>query len=118
MKITHPVPLLNWIRVPQWTRCTLLGLEASPGILRFRRNSEIVYFGAEAISVAKFRRFVTPGGSWKNHEGGRLVHKHRLELRLDYALFDASRAEIERVRDVFIKKHRPTFNFPDHKPKD
>jgi hypothetical protein len=67
--------------------------------------------------VSKFRRFVTPGGSWKNHAGGRLVHKYRFELQLDYALFDASRAEIERVRDVLIDKHLPPFNFPCHKPK-
>ena len=107
------IPPLDWVTVENWCNAHLVGLDDTPGLLRFTRRGLVAYVGAETISVANFRRFVTPGGSWKSHSAGRLVHEHRQDLSLDYAVLHASPAEIERVRDALIRKYEPDFNYHD-----
>lgn len=117
MAIPPASKTINWTPVQNWTKVILVGLDDSPGLLKFSRDGEIVYIGMETQSVANFRRFVTPGGSWKSHAGGRLVHEHRFSLRLKYAIVESTSEEIEHLRDRLIDKHKPPFNFPDHNPR-
>lgn len=107
------IPPLSWRRVDQWTRASLVGFDQTPGLLRFIRNGMIVYIASETRSLANFRRFATPGGSWKSHRGGQRVHEYRDNLELEYAILMASPIEVERVRDALIRKHEPDFNVRD-----
>ena len=111
--MSYELPTLTWCRVDRWLNAQLVGFDKTPGLLRFIHKDMIVYIASETRSLANFRRFATPGGSWKSHEGGRKVHEYRDNLELEYAVIQASPTEIERIRDALIRQHQPDFNKRD-----
>ena len=108
---SQALPNLTWIRVPQWTKMSLVGFEKIPGLIRFLDGDEIVYIGMEAVSIARFRRFLTPGGTGKSHGGGRAIYARKDELELEYAILELPKFHLKRVRDRLIAEHRPSCNF-------
>lgn len=108
---------LTWTLVPDWTRNRLILERKTPGILCFELDGHPVYFAAEAKHVGNYTRFLTPGGSWKSHPGGRLIHEHRRSLLLYYAVVDATRRELDEIRDALNEHHQAAFFEGERKPK-
>jgi hypothetical protein len=106
------LPPLDWIAIPDWPK-SFFPDAGKTGLLKFTRGVEIVYIGMETKSLAKFRRFATPGGSAKRHAGGRRIYTERDTLTLEYALLDRGPWEIRRVRNALCALHRPQFNVPN-----
>lgn len=104
-------PQIVWRTLDNWTRICAVGLDKKTGLIRFKRDDEIVYIGMETVSLSNYQRFSRPKGSARRHAGGQLVHQNRHELTFQYALLDLPRSELKRLRNMLREKHNPAFNF-------
>lgn len=110
----YQLPHLEWITLPDWSN-NFFPDAGKTGLHRFIKGQEIVYIGMETRSLAKFRRFATPGGSALKHAGGRKIYAERDTLTMEYALLDAAPWKIRRVRNALCALHRPHYNMPNRR---
>lgn len=108
----YQLPDLEWITLRDWSN-NFFPYAGKTGLLRFIKGEEVVYIGMERRSLAKFRRFATPGGSALRHAGGKRIYAERDTLRMEYALLDAAPRKILQARNALWALHRPRYNVPN-----
>lgn len=110
------IPHLDWLPLADWTERKFIFIERTPGLLRFSRRGEPMFFASEARCISYCHRFAKRKRSWKGNPGAQDVYEHRRELILHYAEYNEKRWEIERVRDELIDRFKPPFNRGERNP--
>jgi hypothetical protein len=116
--LTHhsDLPDLDWLPLLDWTKRRFIFIERTPGIVRFSRRGEAMFFASETRCISHSCRFARPKRNWEGNPGARDVYVNRRELLLHYAEYDDEPWEIDRVRDELIDRFKPAFNRGERNP--